>query len=296
MISIATNIPMLRGMRALDDAQGIVALAAERLATGKRINRASDDPAGLIAADNLRQERSELGGLISSSERYLHLLGAKEGALSVIEDLFHELDGLAREAANGDALAPEEREGLQVQAEAIYKTIDHLIETTSFNGKRVLADSMLINVGSTTKVQAGIKLGDLGAVTRETEDENGDTVSESFSLRDLFNDLSLDGGDEEKAVESIGAARKAITRLRAGTGVQIQQIETDIRVWGGRMEQIAEAESEIRDADFAKETAELIRGQLLEQAAIQMLKFAAEIPKAALSLMPGARTPFRSVL
>ena len=47
---------------------------------------------------------------------------------------------------------------------------------------------------------------------------------------------------------------------------------------------------EIRDADFAKETAELIRGQLLEQAAIQMLKFAAEIPKAALSLMPGART------
>ncbi len=295
MISVATNIPMLRGMRALDDAQGIVALAAERLATGKRINRASDDPAGLIAADNLRQERTELGGLISSSERYLHLLGAKEGALSVIEDLFHELDGLAREAANGDALAPEEREGLQVQAEAIYKTIDHLIETTSFNGKRVLADSMIINVGSTTKVQSGIKLGDLGSVTRETEDEDGELVAESFSLRDLFNDLSLDGGDVEKAVESIGAARKTITGMRAGTGTEIQQIERDISVWGGRMVSITEAESAIRDADFAKETANLIRGQMLEQAAIQMIKFAAEIPKAALSLLPGARTPFRSL-
>ena len=287
-LSINTNIPMVRGLHAFGRAQGIVRQAAERLSTGKRINRASDDPSGLIAADNLASERSALGGQISSSERALHALGAKEGALSVIEDLMHELDGLAHEAANGDAFSGEERAGMQLQAEAIYKTIDHLIETTTFNGKRVLADGSMVNVGSVTQVQEGLKIGDLGAVTREVVNDKGETVTESYSLKDLFGGLNFVDGDVEKAAESIGGAREAITRMRAGTGVQIQGVETDIRVWGSRMDKLAEAESAIRDADYAKETAELIRGQMLAEAAITMMKLAAQIPRSALRLMPGA--------
>lgn len=288
-LSVITNIPMLRGQHALGRAQGIVAQAAERLATGKRINRAADDPSGLIAADNLAKERTHLGAQISSSERALHMLGAREGALSVIEDLFHELDGLVHEAANTGALGEGEREGLQIQAEAIYKTIDHLIQTSEFNGKKILADSTLVTVGGRTQVQAGLKVGDLGEVARQLEDENGEAYTETHSLKDLFGDLNLIDGDVEKAAESVDGAREAITRMRAETGVQIQRSETDIRVWENRMIELADAESQIRDADFAKETAELIRGHLLEQAAIAMLKFAAEIPKAALSLIPGVR-------
>lgn len=286
-LSVLTNISMLRGQHALGRAQGIVQQAAERLATGKRINRASDDPAGLIAADRLAAERSSLGGKISSSERELHMLGAREGALSVIEDLFHELDGLAHEAANSGALGAEERRGMQIQAEAIYKTIDHLIETASFNGKRVLADSTMVTVGSRTQVQGGLKVGDLGAVTRETVNADGETETTRYSLKDLFDGLNLEDGDVEKAAESIGGAREAITRLRAVNGTQIQSVETDVRVWGNRLDSLAEAESRIRDADYAKETAELIRGQMLTEAAITMMKFAAQIPRAALSLMPG---------
>jgi len=286
-LSIVTNISMLKSINALGRAQGIVAQAAERLATGKRINRASDDPAGLIAADHIAKERSELGGKISSTERAMHLLGAREGALSVIEDLFHELEGLTIEAANRDGISEEEREGMQIQAESIYKTIEHLVATTKFNGKNVLGESFIISSGSSSTVVNALKIGDLGSVSRESEDENGNPVTESFSLKDIFNDLSLLDGDTELAHKSVTGARKAISRLRAQVGVQIQSSETNIRVWGGRMDKLAEIESDIRDADFAVETANLIRGQMLEQAAITMMKFAAEIPKAALLLMPG---------
>ncbi|MCB9838266.1 MAG: hypothetical protein H6813_02915 [Phycisphaeraceae bacterium] len=292
-LSVRTNIPNLRAQHALGRAQGIVAQAAERLATGKRINRAADDPSGLIAADNLASERQELNGRISSSERQLHLLGAREGALSVIEDLFHELNGLALEAANGDALGEEEKRGLQIQAEAIYNTIDHLVQTASFNGKRILAESTLVTTGSTARVEAGLDISKLGVVTRETQTDSGETQTTTYSLKDLFGALNFVDGDVEKAAESIGSALDTITGLRAGNGVKIQQIERDVRVWGNRLNEVTDAESKIRDADFARETTELIRGQLLEQAAIEMLKVSAEIPKAALALLPGPRLSAR---
>jgi flagellin len=285
-ISVVTNMPMIRSINALGRAQGIVSQAAERLATGKRINRASDDPAGLIAADNMAKERSALGGQISSAEGQLGLLGAREGALSVIEDMLIELEGLSVEAANGDALSIEEREGLQIQAESIYKTIDFLIETTSFKGKRILADSSMVSFGSRTQVINGLKIGDLGGVSREVKNKQGETVTESFSLKNIFNDLNFVDGDVGLASESVGGARETITKMRAGIGVQIQRVESDVRVWGGRMDKLAEIESEIRDADFAQETANLIRGQMLEQAALAMMQVAAQIPKAALQLLP----------
>ena len=285
-ISIVTNIPMIRSMNALGRAQGIVAQAAERLATGKRINRAADDPSGLIAADNMAMERAELGGKISSSERLLNLLGAREGALSVIEDLLIEMEGLTVEAANRDGFGDEEREGLQIQAESLYKTMEYLIETTTFGGKRILADSSMVSVGSSTEIINGLQIGEMGVVSREVENEEGDAVTEFFSLKNIFNDLNLVDGDIELAAESVGGAREAITRMRAGVGVKIRAVETDVRVWGGRMDKLAELESEIRDADFAEEIANMIRGQMLEEAAIAMMKVAAEIPKAAMLLMP----------
>ena len=289
-ISVITNMPMIRGLNALGRAQGIVHQAAERLATGKRINRAADDPAGLIAADNLAHERAGLGGKISSAERELHMLGAREGALSVIEDLFHSLEGLVHEAASRDSYSEAEREGFQIEAESIYKTIEFLIETTTFNGKRVLADSTIISSGSSTQIFNGLNIGGLGAVSREVENEEGELVDEWFSLKNIFNDLNLVDGDVELAAESVSSARKTITKLRAGVGVRVNSIETDIRVMGARMDKLAEIESEIRDADFAEEIANLVRGQMLEQAAIAMLKFAAQIPRSALLLMPGIGT------
>ncbi len=287
-LSVVTNISMLKGIHSLGRAQGIISQAAERLATGKRINRASDDPAGMIAVTNIAAERSSLGGKISSAEREVHMLGATEGALSVIEDLFHELEGLTHEAANRDGFSEEEREAYQLQAEAIYKTIDNLVQTSTFNGKRILADSRLVSNGNSAQLVNGINVGNLGGVSRETENDLGETVTESFSLKDIFGDLSLVDGDIELAAESVSGARKFITRRRAEVGIRIQQTESDIRISGDRMDKLAEIESEIRDADYAEEVANLVRGQLLEQAAISMMKFAQQIPKAALSLLPGS--------
>lgn len=252
MSRIATSIPTLRGLSAMRRADGIVNQALERLSTGKRINRASDDPAGAAAADGLRFQQTTLNKRITSAERQIHVFGAQEGALSVMSDLAIELRGLTVQAASTGGLTEGEREAIFEQAASIIKTADHIANTSTFAGEQILTGTSAKSLGF-TKVLSAMREGNF--------DEAGEAA--------------------EGAVESLATRR-------GGIGNRIRELESMMRVNQAELEAITGELSRVEDADFARETAELVRGQILKEAAIHTTKIAAENAQSVLMLLESA--------
>ena len=109
MSRINTNVSSLIAQRVLRKNNNDLNLSLERLSTGLRINRGADNPAGLIASENLRAEKVGLAKAISNAERASNVIGTAEGGLSEVSSLLNELQGLVNEAANSGGLSAEDR-------------------------------------------------------------------------------------------------------------------------------------------------------------------------------------------
>jgi flagellin len=147
----------------------------ERLSTGLRINRGKDDPAGLIASENLRAEKSALTAAIANAERADQIVNIAEGGLSEVSTLLTDLRSLVTSTANNAGLSAEEKNANQLQIDSILQTIDRLSESTNFQGVKLLngnlsftttglgaavtdfrVNSAKLNSGATQAVQAAI--------------------------------------------------------------------------------------------------------------------------------------------
>ena len=164
-MSLVTNLVALTSQRLLADHQRSIGVSLERLATGRRINRAGDDPAGLVAADNLAARNAELTKTIEQAERAKFVVGAAEGGLSVVQDLLVELDSIVLLAANTSGRSEAERDALQLEANSIVQAIDFVIGATVFDGERILADGVSLQVGGAHFSLGGISTKSLGGVS-----------------------------------------------------------------------------------------------------------------------------------
>ena len=286
---IATNMAALVGRQALARSQEAVARAMERLATGKRINRAADDPSGLLIASQLSSRRVELEEVINQAELAGHRLGSAEGGLSVVSDLLVELNGLVVAAGNGSALSEPEKEAMQIEVDGILKGLRHIIGTTTFEGKPILAEGVGFEFNGTYHGTAGISVKELGAVTGVRVDPlTGDETQVRYSLADLTagGGLRLFGGDLELAQESVKAATSQVSRIRGSIGSLMKYtLGNEANALRIEMENTAAAESRIVDADLAAEASALVRGQILQQAAIKTILIGRQNAMSALSLL-----------
>jgi flagellin len=138
MSRINTNVASLIAQRVLGQNNRNLGIALERLSTGIRINRGKDDPAGLIASENLRSEISALNAAVSNSERADQVINIAEGGLQEISGLLTELQGLVTTTANSAGLSAEEKAANQLQIDSILQTIDRVAGSTSFQGVKLL--------------------------------------------------------------------------------------------------------------------------------------------------------------
>ena len=153
MSRINTNVPSLIGNRVLNLNKDSLNQALERLSTGLRINRGKDDPAGLIASQNLRAEKSSLGAAISNAERADQVVNIAEGGLEEVASLLNEVQGLITQTANTAGLSKEEKTANQLQIDSILQTIDRVASATSFQGLKLLNGNFDYN---TTGVSAAV--------------------------------------------------------------------------------------------------------------------------------------------
>ena len=138
MSRINTNVSSLIAQRTLGMQNRSLTTSLERLSTGLRINRGGDDPAGLIASENLRAEKTAISAAIGNAERAEQVINVAEGGLQEISALLQELQGLVGESANDAGLSTEEREANQLQIDSILQTIDRLANATNFQGTKLL--------------------------------------------------------------------------------------------------------------------------------------------------------------
>jgi flagellin len=138
MSRINTNVMSLLGQRVLGQNNGMLGQSLERLSTGLRINRGKDDPAGLIASQNLRAEMKGLDQAIKNAERADQVVNITEGGLGEVSSLLNELQALITQTANTGGLSTEELEANQLQIDSILQTIDRIAGATAFQGKKLL--------------------------------------------------------------------------------------------------------------------------------------------------------------
>jgi flagellin len=148
MSRINTNVSSLIAQRVLRKNNDLLGKSLERLSTGLRINKGADDPAGLIASENLRSEKTGLSQAIANAERAANIIGTAEGGLSEISSLLNELQTLVSQSANSGGLSNEEIEANQLQVDSILATINRIAGSTSFQGQKLLNGNFAYSTSS----------------------------------------------------------------------------------------------------------------------------------------------------
>ncbi len=267
-----SNLNSLMALRQYRENTRAMTKSMERLATGKRINRASDDPAGLIAGTHLTAEATGIRKEMDRLEKESLTLSAKEGALSVVSDLFIQLDALVVQAANKGATTSEERDALQTQADGVLDALRHIHDTTRFNGELVFGTGNADDWATVTVESRPESDGPPGA-------EPAGPQLVTLNLRDLRRGgrLNLIDGDLESAQQLTGGGVKSNATERGAIGaLQKNYYQSQMNSLSRELESVEGARSKIMDTDYAKEVTEMVRSQVLAEVSIQVLKVASE--------------------
>lgn len=298
-LSVGGNFGELVGLRMLAQHQAAQSRAMERLATGQRINRGADDPSGLIAATHLGAQAAGIQKNIQRMELESYSLGAKDGALSVIEDMLMELESSVVGAANEAGISDGERESLGIEADSVIDGIAFILSTSKFNGQAVFKDN---SVGGLGGIWYTPRAADAAEAPEGKEDDGdgarpglaGDGASVEITgtpasapskpkwltLDALRNGgvANLIDGDLSVAQDLITTIRRGVTENRAGIGAQLKNFyDPQIRSLQRELEGTLDSKSKIQDADFAVEVSELVRSQVLGQAAMFVIQKSREI-------------------
>ncbi len=148
MSRINTNVTALISTRILNDNTSDLNQSLKRLSTGLRINEGSDDPAGLIASENLRKQIIGTETAIKNSNRAAKIIGTAEGSLGEISNMLVELQALLGEAANTGGMSTEEIEANQLQADSILNSLDRIANSTEFEGIKLLNGNQAYTVSA----------------------------------------------------------------------------------------------------------------------------------------------------
>jgi flagellin len=269
---VNTNISSLNAQRQLMGSGNALSVSFERLSSGFRINRAADDAAGLQITDRMTSQVQGLNQAVRNANDAISLTQTAEGAMQEITTSLQRIRQLAVQSQNGINTSTD-RAALQKEVSALKTEISRIGTSTQFAGVDLL----------TGTYSAAFLVGANG----------GQTISVNLSRSGGFGSSGLSIGNltvsseqnASAALTSIDAAISTIGSTRADLGALQNRFQSTIRNLSNVVENVSGARSRIKDTDFATETAELTRNQILQQASQTVLSQANQRPQAALSLL-----------
>jgi len=270
-LRVNSNTSSINAQRNLVNTTNSLQRSLSRLSSGMRITRAADDAAGLAISERFRADIRSIGQAQRNANDGISLLQIGEGALNEVSSLLIRQRELAIQAANG-TLGDAERETVNEEFQDLTAEIDRIAAVTQFNGTSILAS------GASTTFQIGI----------DNTSNDRITISSVNATTSALGTSSLSvstAGAAQSALAYLDSAISQIASLRATFGTVQNRLESAIRSLAVAMENSTAAESRIRDVDFASETAELTRNQVLQQAGISVLAQANVSSQAALNLL-----------
>ncbi len=272
---INTNTASLNAQRQLANTTNALSKTMERLSSGLRINRAGDDAAGLAISENFKADIAALQQSSRNAGDGISMVQIAEGALDEVSSILIRLRELSQEAAN-ETLGATERGYLDTEYQTLLTEITRISDSTEFNGVQLLDGS-----AGTLSIQVG-----LGTGAGDQIDINLATDSDAAGLGLAATDLTgADNTNPLAAITAIETAIDTVSASRADLGAAQNRLESTQRSIANSVENLSAANSRIRDADIAAESANLASQQVLQQTGISMLSQANVSTSYALQLL-----------
>ena len=274
--TINTNVQSLNAQRSLNMSQSSLSVSMQRLSSGLRVNSAKDDAAGLAIAERMQTQVRGMNVAVRNANDGISLSQVAEGAIGKVTDMMQRMRELAVQSANATN-GVGDRTNLNAEFRELAGEVARTLTATRFNGLAVLAGdagTLTFQVGANTADTVDIVTADLSA------------AAEVVAVTDAANEI-LSVATAQAAMTNIDTALDRVNAERALYGASQNRFEAVISTLQVSAENQSAARGRIMDADFAAETANLSRAQILQQAGTAMVAQANALPQQVLRLLQG---------
>ncbi|MCQ8877382.1 flagellin [Pseudoalteromonas shioyasakiensis] len=316
---VNTNVSSLNAQRQLMNSGNALDTSFQRLSSGLRINSASDDAAGMQITNRLTGQVNGLNQGNRNANDGISLAQTAEGALDETTDMFQRIRTLAQQAANGSN-TDEDRLALQEEIQQLSEEVNRVAKDTTFGGQSLLNGSYSANfqVGADAVQAIGFSMQNVGGTANSLSADGGFTLSgiasiasavsgdalednlvgvsgvggtaaaSDYTFSDVFTEAGISvssQGNAQAVMAGMDAMIAVVDKKRAELGAVQNRFQSTIRNQSNISENLSAARSRIQDTDFAAETANLTKMQILQQASQSILSQANQRPQVALSLL-----------
>lgn len=282
-ITIGSNVQSLNAQRSLESTSSSLTKVYERLSSGRRINSAADDAAGLTISDKLKADQKIASVAIRNVNDGISTISIADGALEQIGNVLTRLAELAEQSANG-VYSPTQRSAIDSEFAALGSEVDRVARVTTFNGVGLVSggNAIVLQTGFDSSADSRLTL---NAVTGTL---NGLGLAQTtgvqiYSLNGTTSDAGLSAS--RNALDAVNRAITSLGFQRGTLGSVESRLNTAVGNLASLRENYAAAESRIRDTDVAADAAELTRLNILQQAGVSVLAQSNQIPGLALALL-----------
>lgn len=288
MTVINTNSASLVTQAALQKNTRGLQATMEQLSTGKRINSAADDAAGLAIANNMTAQVTGLHQAIRNANDGIGMLQTAESAADTITSMLQRMRELSIQSMNG-TYSTDNRTSMQLEYSQLYQEIQRVAATTQWNGFPILNGTTFPSGGVQFKVGAGTDAKEIITVTFGNLDPSGSANSHVISggYSELDGTSISSAVNAQAAISGIDAAMGALNSFRSRLGASINRLQFTVDNLTNVSTHIAESRSRVEDVDYSEATSELARHQIIQQAATAMLAQANQMPQTVLKLLQG---------
>ncbi len=296
MTVIGTNISAMRAANASNAASNALATSMERLSTGKSINSAKDNAAGLTIASSMTSQIKGMNQGIRNANDGISMAQTAEGALDEVSNNLQRMRELEVQKGNG-TYSPSDLANIKSEQDALATQITNVLTNTKFNGvdlfKGTAGSSGTISIQAGANASDAIELklgGDLGALSTVDADTGipagglGSIVLAAGGAADASAD-GYDAVSEKGILGDYDNAISLVSNRRASLGASQNQLQSAVNNLTSNATNLSDAKSRIEDTDFSAETTALAKAQILSQASTAMLSQANQSQQSVLKLL-----------
>jgi len=273
-LTVRTNLSAMNAANSLKKTQGSLSNTLGRISSGMRINSAADDAAGLGVATQLTTQADSMEQAMRNANDGISIIQTAEGATNEVTNILNRMRELAVQSAS-ETLSNDERVYINEEFDQLNQEISRISEVTEFNG---------VALANNTTTAIGVQVGIDAATTSQIDISLGDLRASALGTGVDALDLSTSTG-ALTAITAIDTAIDDVSSQRSTLGSVQNRLESSLANSTDYLESLRAAESQIMDADFAKESTEMSKFQIMQQAGVASLAQAKNINQAVLSLL-----------
>ncbi len=273
-LTVNTNTASLNAINNLNQTQRSLSGNYERISSGLRISKAADDAAGLGVAESLNAQSSSGRVAMRNTNDGISVIQTAEGAMDSVGDIISRMRELAVQSSS-ETLADDERAYIQDEFEQLSAEVDRIASSSNFNGT-ALCD------GTTTAMD--VQVGVMNTVNDRISITLSDLTASTLGVDTAAVDLSS-ASTAQAAIDTFDTALDSVSSYRSDLGAAQNRLDSALNNLEAYSENLSSAESQIRDADFAYETAEMSKFQVMQQAGLSVLAQANQLSSGVMNLL-----------